>query len=255
MPFNDDYLGGNEDDPGGSSDDDPTNPEQASVCEPRQAAISADFELVVEDWPSDPSDSYDYNIVAPCQVEAASAASRDFACTDEDGAVHGLTLTLSNLHIVGAIPASGPVFLRAARYDDLGEDYQWFEVRAGSDVTGVLLAGGVRASSWIPDSSSEAYFAPISMLPATEEGCPEEIRRECLNSRRSRIQFWVDHVPGASILDGHEGDIDASGAYRAIVGTSVDNYLSDPVACHPGDDPSYADEWRVLIGAKAIDGP
>jgi hypothetical protein len=278
MPFNDDYLGGSDDNPGGSddnpggsndnpggsdddprgndddpgsNDDDPTNPEQASVCEPRQAGISADFELIVEDWPDDPSDEYSYNLAAPCHVEAVSAASRDLACTYADGTVHGLTLTISNLHIVGAIPASGPVFLRAARYEEFSEVYQWFEVRAGSDVTGALLAAGVRASNWTPDG----YFTPIAMLPAAEEGCPVEIRRECLSSRRSRIQFWVDHVPGASILDGHEGDIDASGAYRAIVGTSVDNFVSDPGACHPGDDPSYAYEWRVLIGAKASGGP
>ncbi|WP_438035267.1 hypothetical protein [Sorangium sp. So ce204] len=274
-PFNDDYLGGNDDDPRGDddptgnddpmgndddptgndepmgNDDDPANPEQTSVCEPRQAGISADFELIVEDWPKEPSDVYDYNLAAPCQVEAASAASRDLACTSADGTVHGLTLTISNPHILGAIPASGPVFLRAARYAEFDAVYQWFEVRAGSDVTGALLAGGVRASSWTP----EGYFAPISMLPATGEGCPLEIRDEYRSSRRSRISFRVGGVPGASILDGHEGDIDASGAYRAIVGTSVDNYARGPDAYLPSDDPSYADEWRVLIGAKANDGP
>ncbi|XYI00182.1 hypothetical protein ACMHYB_10710 [Sorangium sp. So ce1128] len=242
-----------------SDDDDLTNPEQTSACEPRQAGISADFELTVEgfeDWPRDGFDAYQYNIAAPCQVEAASAASRDLACTDKDGAVHAMTLTILNPDIIGAVPASGPVFVRTARYTDFSpvDDQEWFEVRAGSDVTGALLVGGVRAAHPAPFSPADGYFAPIGMTLTTEEGCPEEIRDECLISRRSRLSFWGDEVPGASILDGHEGDIDASGAYRAIVGASVDNHMSGLLACG-GDDPRYLPELRVLIGAKANEGP
>ncbi|WP_437591473.1 hypothetical protein [Sorangium sp. So ce1000] len=92
------------------------------------------------------------------------------------------------------------------------------------------------------------------MALTTDEGCPEEVRDQCLISRRSRLSFWVGEVPGASILDGHEGDIDASGASRAIVDASVDNHMSGLLAC-TGDDPRYLPALRILIGARVLDGP
>lgn len=246
------------DDPGGN-DDDPTNPEQASACEPRQPEISADFELMVEDveaWPSDGLDSYRYSIAAPCQVEAADATSRDLACTDKDGAVHGLTLAILNPGIMAAVPTSGPVFVRTARYRDWagGVDQDWFEVRAGSDVAGALLVGGVRADRAAPFAPVDGYFAPIWMALTTEEGCREEIRDECMSSRRARLSFWVDEVPVASILDGHEGYIEASGAYRAVVGASVESLGNDLRSCW-GDHPHDFNGLRVLIGASVLDGP
>jgi hypothetical protein len=249
---NDDDLGGN--------DDDPTNPEQASACEPRQAGISADFELIVEDveaWPSDGFDGYKYNIAAPCQVEAANAASRDLACTDKDGAVHGLTLAILDPGIIAAVPTSGPVFVRTARYRDWNAvvDEDWFEVRAGSDVTGALLVGGVRAEHAAPFAPVDGYFAPIGMALTTEEGCREEIRDECMNSRRARLSFWVDEVPVASILDGHEGYIEASGAYRAIVGASVESLRNNDLRSCWGDLPHDFNGLRILIGARELDGP
>ncbi|WP_437814162.1 hypothetical protein [Sorangium sp. So ce1078] len=240
-------------------EDDPTNPEQASACEPRQAEISADFELIVEDledWPRDGFDAYRYNIAAPCQVEAANAASRDLSCTDKDGAVHRLTLAILNPDIISAVPASGPVFVRTARYTDFApvDDQEWFEVRAGSDVTGALLVGGARAAHPTPFAPAEGYFAPIEIALTTEEGCPEEFPDECLISRRSRLSFWVDETPGASILDGHQGVIGASGTYRAIVGASVANVSGGSLSC-AGDDPRYHDELRFLIGARALNVP
>ncbi|WP_437730889.1 hypothetical protein [Sorangium sp. So ce1335] len=235
--------------------DDPTSPEPTSACEPRQAGLSADFELTIEGWPGDTLGAFLYNVAAPCQVEAATPTSRDLRCTDGDGAEHSVTLTIADSRIAGAIPPSGPVFLRAARYDaESTEHYQWFEVRAGSEVTGALLAGGIRAGHETPFGPGDGYFSPIGMVLGPEEGCPVEVQDECLSLRRARMRFWVNDVPAASILDGHEGDIDANGAYRAIVGASVDHIPAGLFAC-TGDDPRYADDLRVLIGAKAQGGP
>ncbi|WP_437621247.1 hypothetical protein [Sorangium sp. So ce1151] len=245
--------------PGTTSDSgEPTSPEQPSACEPRQAGISADFELTVEDWPDEGSDSYDNIMAAPCQVEGASSTTRDLACMDEDGTVHGVTITLPSPQIIGAVPESGPVFLRAARYTDYAPalDYQWFEVRAGSDVTGALLAGGVRGPDLMSYPPVDSYFAPIRMAMSAEEACPEETQNECLSLRRARIDFWIDELPAGSILDGHEGELGASGAYRAIVGASADRSViavGDSDFC-AGDDPRYADDLRLLIGARAPEG-
>ncbi|WP_437579301.1 hypothetical protein [Sorangium sp. So ce887] len=239
-----------------SNSGEPTSPEQPSACEPRQAGISADFELIVEDWPDERSDAYDYIMAAPCQVEEASPTTRYLACTDEDGAVHGVTITLPGPHIIGAVPESGPVFVRAARYTDYSPvvDYQWFEVRAGSDVTGALLAGGVRGPNLIPYSPVESYFAPIRMAMGAEEGCPEETQNVCVSHRRARIDFWIDELPAGSVLDGHEGELGASGAYRAIVGASVDHSMIGDSNLCTGDDPDYLDDFRILIGARAPEG-
>ncbi|XYH93321.1 hypothetical protein ACMHYB_36435 [Sorangium sp. So ce1128] len=235
--------------------DDPTSPAPTSACEPRQAGLSADFELTIGDWRGDPIGAFLYNVAAPCQVEAATPTSRDLRCTDGDGAEHSLTLTIADSRIAGAIPSIGPVFLRAARYDmEFTGNDEWFEVRAGSEVTGALLAGGFRASN-PPTSAGDGYFSPIGMMLGTEEGCPVAIQDQCLSLRRSRVLFWVDDVPAASILDGHEGDIDASGMYRAVVGASVDHIPTNPLTCKGGDDPRYGDDLRVLIGAKAQEGP
>ncbi|WP_437763750.1 hypothetical protein WMF27_39250 [Sorangium sp. So ce281] len=230
-----------------------TGPDEPSACEPRQAGISADFELTVENWPDEGSDSYDYIVAAPCQVEAASSTSRSLACTDQDGAAHSVTIAVSDSDILGAVPESGAVFLRAARYSDYAPvvDYQWFEVRAGSDVTGALLAGGVRGPDPWPYPPVEPYFAPIRMAMSPEEGCPEELRDSCVAYRRGRIDFWIDELPAGSILDGHEGELGASGAYRVIVGASVDRSMGgDPNLCG-GDNPEYLDDLRILIGARA----
>ncbi|KYG08743.1 hypothetical protein BE21_21895 [Sorangium cellulosum] len=232
--------------------DDPTDPEPTSACEPRQAGLSADFELAIEGWSGDTNGYFLYNVAAPCQVEAATPTSRDLLCTDGDGE-HSLTLTIADSRIAGAIPSSGPVFLRAARTDPEFGENQWFVVRAGSEVTGALLAGGIRAGYETPESG-DGYFSPIWMVTGTEEGCPVEVEDECLTRRRARMGFWVDDVQGASILDGHEGDIDASGTYRAVVGESVDDTMGSLPFCG-GDDPRYADNLRVLIGAKAPEVP
>ncbi|WP_437512835.1 hypothetical protein [Sorangium sp. So ce1099] len=240
-----------------SNSDEPTGPEQTSACEPRQAGISADFELTVEDWPDELSDAYEYIMAAPCQVEAASPTSRSLACTDEEGAAHSVTITVPDAHILDAVPEGGPVFLRAARYTDYAPviDYQWFEVRAGSDVTGALLAGGVRGPDVAPYPPVGSYFAPIRMAMSPEEGCPEETQNECVNHRRVWIDFWIDEVTAGSILDGHEGELGASGAYRVIVGASVDHSMaSDSSACL-GDSSGYADDLRILIGASAPERP
>ncbi|AUX38021.1 MULTISPECIES: hypothetical protein [Sorangium] len=229
--------------------DDPTSPEPTSACEPRQAGLSADFELTIEGWRGDTNGYFLYNVAAPCQVEAATPTSRDLRCTEGDGAEHSLTLTIADSRIAGAIPSNGPVFLRAARTDaEFGEN-QWFVVRAGSEVTGALLAGGLRAGHETPEAG-DGYFSPIGMVLGPEEGCPVEVEDQCLNRRRARMGFWVDDIPGASILDGHEGDIDASGTYRAVVGASVDHMQGGLLSCG-GDDPRYGDDLRVLIGAKA----
>lgn len=234
-----------------SHDDAPTGPDQPSTCAPRQAGISADFELTVEDWPYD--DIYDYLIAAPCQVQAASATTRQLSCVDEDGAAHDITLTIADPRILGVVPESGPVFLRAAHYTDYPapDTYQWFEVRAGSEVTGALLAGGVRAYAPKP---FDGYFAPIGILLATEEGCPHEIQDECVSHRRARLQFWIDDVPAGSILDGHEGDIGANGEYHVIVGASVDHSIASPSSLCIGDNPAYHDDLRFLIRANAPEG-
>ncbi|WP_438013634.1 hypothetical protein WMF18_22145 [Sorangium sp. So ce315] len=236
--------------------DDPTSPEPTSACEPRQAALSADFELTIEDWRGDTSAGFFlYNVAAPCQVEAATPTSRDLRCTDGDGAEHSVTLTVADPRVAGAIPSIGPVFLRATRTDgEFSVYYDWFAVRAGSEVTGALLAAGVRAGHATPLGPGDGYFSPIAMVLGPAEGCPMEVQDECLSRRRSRMRFWVDGVPAASILDGHEGDIDASGMYRAVVGASVDHMPGDLPDC-TGDDPRYADDLRVLIGAKAQEGP
>ncbi|WP_437608574.1 hypothetical protein WMF20_47765 [Sorangium sp. So ce834] len=233
--------------------DDPTSPEPTSACEPRQAGISADFELTIEDWRGETNGYFLYNVAAPCQVEAATPTSRDLRCTEGDGAEHSVTLSIADSRIAGAIPSSGPVFLRAARTDPEFGENQWFVVRAGSEVTGALLAGGLRAGYETPEPG-DGYFSPIWMVTGTEEGCPVEVEDECLIRRRARMLFSVDDVPGASILDGHEGDIDASGTYRAVVGESVDDMMGGLPFCG-GDDPRYADNLRVLIGAKAQEGP
>ncbi|WP_437952819.1 hypothetical protein WME98_20450 [Sorangium sp. So ce296] len=231
--------------------DDPTSPEPTSACEPRQAGLSADFELTIEGWPGDTNGYFLYNVAAPCLVEAATPTSRDLRCTDGDGE-HSVTLTIADSRIADAIPASGPVFLRAARTDPEFGENQWFAVRAGSEVTGALLAGGIRAGHDTPEPG-DGYFLPIWMVLGPEEGCPVEVEGQCLNRRRGRMGFWVDDVQGASILDGHEGDIDASGTYLAVVGASVEHKRGVMLSC-AGDDPRYADDLRVLIGAKAQGG-
>ncbi|XXX72471.1 hypothetical protein WMF30_32970 [Sorangium sp. So ce134] len=242
-----------------SNSDDPPSPEETSTCEPRQAGISADFELTVEDWPDDADDSFDVIIAAPCQVEAASSTARHLACTDEDGAVHPITLTILNSHILGAVPESGPVFLQAAHESDYAPsfDYYWFEVRAGSDVTGALLAGGVQAPYPRPSGPSEhlpaePYFAPIGMAISAEEGCPQ-IQDECVVFQRARISLWIDDVPAGSILDGHEEDIGAGVGYRVVVGASEEHHSTGTPEC-TGDDPNYRDDLRILIGANAPEG-
>ncbi len=244
---------------GTSNSDDPPSPEQTSTCEPRQAGIEADFELTVEDWPDDIDDSYNYIIAAPCQVEAASSTARHLACTDEVGAVHSITLTILNSRVLSAVPESGPVFLRAAYEADYSPsvDYYWFEVRAGSDVTGALLAGGVRAPRPTPAEPGQAppadpYFAPIGMAISAEDGCPE-IEDGCVVYQRARISLWINDVPAGSILDGHEGDIGASGAYRIVVDTSESHRGLGTFEC-TGDNPSYSDDLHILIGANAPEG-
>lgn len=234
--------------------DDPTSPDPTSACEPRQAGLSADFELTIEGWRGDTNGYFLYNVAAPCQVEAATTTSRDLRCTDGDGAEHSVTLTVADPRIADAIPSSGPVFLRATRLDPEFGDQAWFVVRAGAENTGALLAGGIRAGSSTPSGPGEDYFSPIGMALGTEEGCPVEVQDECLSLRRARISFWVDDVPAASILDGHEGDLDASGTYRAIVGASVDHIPGGSLDC-TGDSPRYQDDLRVLIGAKGQEGP
>ncbi|WP_437974996.1 hypothetical protein WMF11_43605 [Sorangium sp. So ce295] len=239
--------------PGTTSSGESTGPEQTSACEPRQAGISAEFEVTVEAWPDEGFDSYEVNMAAPCQVEAASSTSRSLACTDKDGVAHGVTIAVQDSDILGAVPESGPVFLRVVHFTDIVPviDHQWFEVRAGSDITGALLAGGVRGSNPWPDTDVEPYFAPIRMAMSPEEGCPEELRKMCVAHRRGRIDFWIDELPAGSILDGHEGEVGASGAYRVIVGASVDRSMGgDPDLCG-GDDAEYLDDLRILIGARA----
>ncbi|WP_437874663.1 hypothetical protein [Sorangium sp. So ce513] len=234
--------------------DDPTSPDPTSACEPRQAGLSADFELTIEGWRGDTNGYFLYNVAAPCQVEAATTTSRDLRCTDGDGVEHSVTLTVADSRIADAIPSSGPVFLRATQLDSEFGDQGWFVVRAGSESTGALLAVGIRAGSPTPFAPGDDYISPIGMVLDTEEGCPMEVQDECVSVRRARLRFWVDGVRAASILDGHEGDIDASGMYLAIVGASVDHMAGELSACI-GDDPRYGDDLRVLIGAKAQEGP